>query len=195
MTVSVTEAVCVKLPEVPVMVMVKPPTAEVLLAARVSLLVPVVLDGVRKAFTPLGIPDALKLTLPVRPFWRVTVMVLAPLEPWVRLTLLGAAESAKSGAPFTVRARLVELVKLPEVPVMVTVAVPAVAALLAESVNTLLVEVLLGLKEAVTPLGRPDAERLTLPENPPWGAKEIVVEPLVPCTSVRLFGVAESRKP
>jgi len=121
---------------------------------------------------PLGIPDALKLTLPVKPFWRVTVMVLAPLEPWVRLTLLGAAESAKSGAPFTVRVRLVELVKLPEVPVMVTVAVPAVAVLLAESVSTLLVEVLLGLKEAVTPLGRPDAERLTLPANPPWGAKE-----------------------
>ena len=195
MTVRVTEAVCVKLPEVPVMVIVKPPTAEVLLAARVSLLVPVVLEGVRKAFTPLGKPDAAKLTLPVKPFWRVTVMVLAPLEPCVRLTLLGAAESAKSGAPFTVSVRLVELVKLPEVPVMVTVAVPAVAVLLAESVSTLLVEVLLGLKEAVTPLGRPDTERLTLPANPPWGAKEIVVEPLVPCTSVRLPGVAESRKP
>jgi hypothetical protein len=79
--------------------------------------------------------------------------------------------------------------------VMVTVAVPAVAVLLAVSVNTLLVEVLLGLKEAVTPLGRPDAARLTLPANPPWGAKEIVVEPLVPCTSVRLPGVAESKKP
>jgi hypothetical protein len=63
------------------MVTVKPPTAEVLLAARVSLLGPVVLDGVKKAFTPLGKPDALKLTLPVNPFWGVTVMVLAPLEP------------------------------------------------------------------------------------------------------------------
>jgi len=187
--------VCIKLPDVPVTVTVKPPVVAVLLAARVSVLVPVVPAGLKMAFTPLGKPDAAKLTLPVKPFWRVTVMVLAPLEPCVRLTLLGAAESAKSGAPFTVRVRLVELVKLPEVPVMVTVAVPAVAVLLAESVSTLLVEVLLGLKEAVTPLGRPDAERLTLPANPPWGAKEIVVEPLVPCTSVRLPGVAESRKP
>lgn len=174
------EVVCVKVPEAPVTVTVKPPVAAVLLAAMVSLLVPVVLAGLKKAFTPLGNPEAVKLTLPVKPFWGVTVMVLAPLEPWVRLTLLGAAENAKSGTPFTVRVIVVELIALPEVPVMVTVAVPAAAVLLAESVNTLLVEALLGLKEAVTPAGRPVADRLTLPEKPPWGAKEIVLVPLVP---------------
>ena len=90
---------------------------------------------------------------------------------------------------------MVEPVKLPEVPVMITVTVPAVAVLLAESVSVLLVEVLGGAKEAVTPLGRPVADKLTLPEKPPWGAKEIVLEPLVPCTRVRLPGVAASKKP
>ena len=57
-------------------------------------------------------------------------------------------------------------VKLPDVPVMVTVTVPAVAVLLAESVNVLVVEVLLGLKDAITPPGRPDADKLTLALKP-----------------------------
>ena len=178
--VSVSEAVCIKLPDVPVIAMVKPPVEAVLLAARVRVLKPVVLAGLKKAFTPLGIPEALRLTVPVKAFWGVTVMVLPPLEPCVRLTLLGAAESAKFGAAFTVRVRVVEPVKVPEVPIMVTVAVPVAAVLLAESVSTLLVDVLLGLKEAVTPAGRPVADKLTLPEKPPWGAKEIVLVPLVP---------------
>jgi hypothetical protein len=172
--------VCVKLPDVPVTVMVKPPVAAVLLAARVSVLEPVVLAGLKKAFTPLGIPEALRLTVPVKAFWGVTVMVLPPLEPCVRLTLLGAAESAKFGAAFTVRVRVVEPVKVPEVPAMVTFAVPAAAVLLADRVSVLVVEVLVGLKEAVTPLGSPDAVKLTLPEKPPWGVNEIVLVPLVP---------------
>ena len=193
--VRVTGVVCVKLPDVPVTVMVKPPVAAVLLAARVSVLEPVVLAGLRNALTPLGMPEALKLTVPVKPFCGVTVMVLPPLEPCVRLTLPGVAESAKLGAALTVRVSVVVSVKLPEVPVIVTVAVPAVAVLLAESVSVLVVDVLLGLKEAVTPAGRPDAAKLTLPEKPPWGAKEIALVPLVPCTRVKLPGVAERRKP
>jgi hypothetical protein len=52
--VSVTEVVCVKLPDVPVTVTVKPPAEVVLPAARVSVLVPAVLDGLKKAFTPFG---------------------------------------------------------------------------------------------------------------------------------------------
>ncbi len=47
-------------------------------------------------------------------------------------------------------------------PVMVTVTVPVVAVPLAVSVNVLVLAVLLGLKDAVTPLGRPDADKLTL---------------------------------
>ena len=57
-------------------------------------------------------------------------------------------------------------VKLPEVPVTVIVTVPVVAVLLAVSVNELVLAVLTGLKDAVTPLGNPLADKLTLPLKP-----------------------------
>ena len=56
---------------------------------------------------------------------------------------------------------------LPDVPLMVTVTVPVVAVVLAVSVNVLVLAVLVGLKDAVTPLGRPEADKLTLPVKPP----------------------------
>jgi hypothetical protein len=189
-TVRLIVAVCVRLPEVPVTVTVKPPVVAVLLAARVSVLVPVVLAGLNDAVTPLGKPEADKLTLPAKPFWGVTVMVLGPLVPWARFRLLGEALSAKSGAEFTVRLIVAVLVRLPELPEMVTVAVPAAAVLLAESINVLEVVVLAGLNDALTPAGRPDADKLTLPEKPPWGTTAMVLVPLLPFTRVRLFGEA-----
>src|SRR5260370_31100066 len=75
----------------------------------------------------------------------------------------------------TVRERLAILVKLPQVPVMVTVAVPVVAVALAVSVKVLVLVGLLGLKEAVTPLGRPEADKLTLPVKPFCGVTVIVL--------------------
>ena len=41
----------------------------------------VVVGGENDAVTPLGRPDAAKLTLPVKPFWVVTVIALEPLDP------------------------------------------------------------------------------------------------------------------
>jgi hypothetical protein len=66
------------------------------------------------------------------------------------------------GTVRTVRESVVDFVKLPEVPVMVTVTVPVVAVLLAESVSVLVLVGLLGLNDAVTPLGIPEADKLTL---------------------------------
>jgi hypothetical protein len=51
-----------------------------------------------------------------------------------------------------------------------------------------------GLKVAVTPEGKPDANRLTLPVKPPEGVTEIVVFPPLPWTTVTLEGEAESEK-
>jgi hypothetical protein len=65
-----------------------------------------------------------------------------------------------------VRETVVVLVKLPDMPVTVTVAAPVAAVLLTVSVNVLALAVLLGLNDAVTPLGRPDADKLTLPVKP-----------------------------
>ena len=80
----------------------------------------------------------------------------------------------------------------PEVPVTVTVAAPVVAVELAVSVSTLVPAVLAGLNDAVTPLGRPDAARLTLPLKPPTGATLIVLVPLLPWVTLKLAGDADS---
>ena len=82
-------------------------------------------------------------------------------------------------------------VKLPDVPVTVTVTAPVVAVLLAVKVSVLLLAVLVGLNDAVTPLGRPDADKLTLPLKPFCGVTVMVLVPVVPCAIVKLFGDAE----
>ena len=65
----------------PVTVTVVVPVVAVVLAVSVNVLVPVVLEGLKLAVTPLGKPEADKLTEPVKPFVGVTVMVLVPLLP------------------------------------------------------------------------------------------------------------------
>src|SRR5258705_200955 len=86
--------VFVKVPEIPVTVTVTVPVAAVPLAVSVNVLVPVVVLGLNDAVTPLGRADADKVTLPLKPFCGLTVMVLAPLPPWRTVRLLGEAESA-----------------------------------------------------------------------------------------------------
>jgi hypothetical protein len=79
--------------------------------------------GLRLAVPPVGAPEALKLTLPVKPFCAVTVIVLVPLFPCVTVTLVGDADRVKFGCAtaFTVRLKVVVWVKLPDVPVMMIV--------------------------------------------------------------------------
>ena len=80
---------------------------------------------------------------------------------------------------------------MPAEPVTFTVAVPVVAVVLAVSVNVLVFVVLLGLNDAVTPLGKPDADKLTLLLKPFCGLTVMVLVPVAPCAIVRLFGDAE----
>jgi hypothetical protein len=157
-----------KLPDMPVTVIVNVPVVAVPLAVSVNVLVLTVLVGLKDAVTPLGTPDADKLTLEVKPFCGMTLIVLVPLAPCAIVTLLGDAESVKfaTGAAFTARETVVLFDKLPDVPVMVTVTGPVAAVLLAVNVKVLAVVALLGLKDAVTPLGRPVADKLTLLLNP-----------------------------
>jgi len=79
-----------------------------------------------------------------------------------------------------VRENNVVFIKLPDEPATVTVTVPMAAVLLAVSVNVLVLAVLLGLNAAVTPVGRPDADRLTLPLKPPCGVTVMVLVPFAP---------------
>ena len=96
--------------------------------------------------------------------------------------MLGEADSVKldTGMAFTVRESVVLLVKLPDTPVIVTVTVPVAAMLLAVSVTVLELVVLAGLNEAVTPLGSPEADKLTLPLNPFCGITVMLLAPLAP---------------
>ena len=94
--------VAVRLPEVPVMVTMVVPVVPILFAVKVSVLVVVVLGGLKEAITPGGRPDAVRLTLPVNPTREFTVMVLAPpAAPWVIVRLFGEVESVKLGDPRT----------------------------------------------------------------------------------------------
>ena len=68
------------------------------------MLLPFVGFGEKDAVTPLGRPDAERVTLPVNPFWGVTLMKVVPDVPWPMLML--PAESVKFGTK-TPRERVV----------------------------------------------------------------------------------------
>ena len=67
----------------------------------------------------------------------------------------------------TLRLTVAVLVRPSEEPVTVTATVPVAALLLAVKVNVLVPVVLAGLNDAVTPVGRPEADRLIVPLKPP----------------------------
>ena len=78
------------------------------------------------------------------------------------------------------RESVVVLIKLPEVPVMITVAVPVAAVPLVVSVNVLVVVAGFVLNAAVTPLGKPEADKVTLPLKPFCGVTVMVLVPPAP---------------
>lgn len=67
------------------------PVVAELLAVRVSVLV-VALVEINNAVTPFGKPEAVKLTVPVKPPVGFTVIVLVLLFPTGRLRVLGDAD-------------------------------------------------------------------------------------------------------
>ena len=188
--------VFVKLPEIPVMVTVTVPVVAAPVAVSVKLLAAVVGLVLNDGVTPLGSPEADKLTLPLKLFCGVTEMVLVPLAPCMTLRVLGEAERAKFGTrtAVTVRLMVVVFVKLPEIPVMVTVTVPVVAVPVAVSVNVLEAVAGLALNNGVTPLGSPEADKLTPLLKPFCGVTEMVLVPLAPCIIVKLLGDADRVK-
>ncbi len=110
-------------------------------------------------------------------------MPTAPISPSLQT-------EGSVGIDCTVREIAVVFVKLPDTPVTVTVTVPVVAVLLAVSVNVLLLVVLVGLNVAVTPPGRPDADKLTLLLKPFCAVTVMALVLLVPCDIVKLLGDA-----
>jgi hypothetical protein len=181
--------------DVPVIVTGTDPVVAVPVAVNVSVLVVVVELGLNDALTPLGRPEADKSTTPLKPFAGVRVIVAVPEFPCAMLTLPGDAERVKFTGAVTVRVIVVVLVTLPDVPVIVTKAVPVVAELLADSVSVLAVLAGFGPNDAVTPLGRPDADNVTPLLKPLYGVMLMVGVPGAPCAMLTLPGDAESVKP
>src|SRR5579863_10321992 len=156
----------VSVPDFPVMVTVKVPVVALRPAERVSVLEPVAGLGLNDAVVPLRMPEAESETLPVEPFDGVMVIVVAALAARTMLRLVGEADRLKLDEPLTVRETVVDLVRAPLTALIVTVKVPVAAVALVMRVSVLVVAVLVGLNEAVTPLGKPDADKLTVPLNP-----------------------------
>jgi hypothetical protein len=185
-------------PLVPVTVTFVVPVVAVAEAASVNtVLAPVVLVGLKVAVTPVGSALVVKATAPVKPPVRVIVTVLVPLAPWLIDKLIGEAESEKSAGVIgvTVNATVTVWLSEPLVPVTVTFVIPVVAVADAASVNTVLAPVVLvGLKVAVTPLGRVLVVKATAPAKPPVRVIVTVLVPLAPWLIDKLIGEAESEK-
>jgi hypothetical protein len=190
-------------PEVPVTFTVAVP--ETAVAEAVSVNVEVALPfaaGVtglveKAAVTPLGRPVAVSVVAELKPFRLLMVIVLVPLPPGFIVNEPGAAPMLKFGvaAAVTVRVRWVVATKLADVPVMVTVAVPVVAVLLAVNEIVLVPVAGFGVNVADTPVGRLDAARVMLPVNPPWSTTVTVLDPAEPpWVIVRVLGESDKLK-
>ena len=152
-------------PEVPVMVTVYSPRAAVLLAVNVIIVEPVIGFAANEAVTPLGKPVIARLTLPVKPYCGFTETEDVADVPCPRLMFHGPPR-VKVGALMESGSNVLA-VTLPEVPVTVALYCPRLAELLALNVTVLLpFAVGFGENEAVTPLGRPETAKVTLPLNP-----------------------------
>jgi hypothetical protein len=92
-------------------------------------------------------------------------MVSVAVLLWATDRVDADGASVKPGFAVIVSAMVVVAVRLPEVPVIVTVDAPVVAVALAVRVSTLVDVVGLVANAAVTPVGRPDAARVTEPVN------------------------------
>ena len=163
---SVTVVVFVKPPPVPVTVMVLLPVLALEVAAnlRVDVPVPVIDAGVKVAVTPDGRVLADKVTAESNPPVTVLVIVVLPELPLRTLTEVGEALRAKPGAA-TVRVTVVVCVMPFPKPLTVIVYVPAVVVEATVKVSTELpdpgAERGLTEKPAVTPVGMPDADKVT----------------------------------
>src|SRR5579863_409490 len=164
-------------PEAPLLVTVNAPGVAVLLAAKVTTLLPVVGLVPKAAVTPLGKPEADNVTAPVKPPESATVIVSVVLEPCVTDTDEADGVSVKLGVPLpVVSARVAEWVTEPSVPTIEIFVVPA-GVLVCEKKFTVAVPLELsdeGAKLAETPEGKPVALSDTLPVRPPTKVTVIV---------------------
>jgi len=162
-----------------------------------TLLLPVAGLRLKLAVAPLGTPEVENVTGPVKPPMGVIVIVLVPLLPRLMVNAFGLAVKLKSCAAGTVSIIVVVWLRVPLVPVTVTVVALGGAVPETVNVNTLPVPVPLvglGVKLALTPEGNVLVLKVICPAKPPVRAIVIVLVPLFPGFTVRLFGLADREK-
>ena len=115
--------------------------------------------------TPAGCPLTEKPTFESKLPDTIVIIVEFPLRPCSMEIDAGEAPRVKLGGELTVRAIEAVAASVPAAPVTVTLLVPGTAELLAANVRLLNPVPVIGFgeKDAVTPLGRPVADKVTLP--------------------------------
>lgn len=132
----------------------------------------------------------------------VPVLVTVTALPGLVAPMITVPQVSDDGDTVTVGPTLVTVnvivvveVMVPDTPVIVTVLVPMVAVALAVKVSALEVVAGFGLNAAVTPFGRPEAVKVTLPLKAFCGVIVIVLEPVLPCATPTELGLAAKVKP
>ena len=143
------------------------------------------LVGLKVTVTPDGAPDAVREIAELNPPEGLAVIVDVPDLPQVTLSEEGDALRLKlplGAAAVTVRETVVDSEVLPLVPVTVIVYVPVAVldATVSVSVEVPAPVIEVGLKDVVTPLGWPEADRAIAESNPPKTLVVIVDVPLFP---------------
>lgn len=159
--------------------------------------------GLKLQEAPVGSPEQLKLTVPLKPLTGVIVIVLevfVPADTLVGLSAVAPIVKLLCEAA-TTRLTIVELEGTPaELPLTVTVVVPAAVlesvAIVRVVVHPFALVTVVGLKVQEAPEGSPEQVKLTVPPNLLPGVTVIVLEVLVPAeTLVGLKAVADIEKP
>jgi hypothetical protein len=167
---------------------------------RVDVPVPVMDVGVKDAVTPEGKLLTDKATAEVKPPETVLVTVVVLELLLVTVTVVGEAlrEKLAPAPAVTVSETVVEITRLPLVPdtVMGYVPVGAVEATVRVRVEVPLpgAAMGLGLKPAVTPVGKPEADNVIAPLKPFTAAVVMVDIPALPWTTETEVGEAETVK-
>jgi hypothetical protein len=201
--VSATVAVCVNDPELPVKVIVVLPAVAAAEAVMVTLCVTpgVSVSAEGCAVTPLGNPLIATDTVPLNPLIAATfTLICCPVPPAPRAIAVGVEDKVKSGTGAgreIVSAAVITWLSVPELPVRVIIALPAVVA--AEAVIVTLCAtpgVSISVEGcAVTPLGSPLIATDTVPLNPLTGtALTLICCPAPPDISEIAVGVEDKEK-
>jgi hypothetical protein len=147
--------------------------------------------GMHVAVRPDGLTEVVRATLPVKPFTLAMVITTSAEEPTVKLTLVRLAEIVKSGDGVTLKVTDAEWDREPVTPVTVAVKVPVVEEL-QDRVDVPEPPVMLVEERVHDRLaGLVVTERLTVPAKPFRDAIVIMEEPVRPCTTVTLGGLAD----